>query len=241
MGTEAAAAHPDAVLIAEDRGDEPVGDSVDRERDDSDSRSVTGSVNSKSGDLGQPGEHVAQHDLLVVDDVVPADLGQRRHRGCEGDGPEQIGSSCLLPVWEVGPCHVVERDGVDGAAPAMVGHPAERVPTSDDRPAAERGVQLVGGQGHEVEVLGVVVGTHVDRPVRRQLGGVDEDSPAGSVHPSRKLVNRRNDAGDVRRTRHDQHRDVTRMARQLTIEVVEIEPAVRCRSDVHSANPRPPR
>ena len=36
VGAEAAAAHADAVLVAEDRGDEPVVDPGDRERDDAD-------------------------------------------------------------------------------------------------------------------------------------------------------------------------------------------------------------
>ena len=219
-----------------------MGNAVDRERDHTDRRArVVGAVDAEPGDCAQPCERVAEQQALVIDDAVPADLAQRRRRRGEGDGPEQVGGSRLLPVGKVGPCDVVERDRVDGAAPTMVWRARERVSAPDNRAATERRVQLVRRQRHEVEVLGIVMGTHVDRPVRGQLGGVDEDSPACGMHPSSQFVDRRGDPGDVRCSRHDQHRDPTGMAVELTVEVVEIQPAVGRCTDVHRSDPSPPR
>ena len=130
-----------------------------------------------------------------------------RGRRREGDGAEQVGRAGLLPVGQVGPHDLVERDGVDRAAATMVGRAAEAVSAPDERAATERGVQLVRRQRDEVEVLGVAVGPHVDRPVRGELGGVDEDPPAGGVHPPGQVVDRRDDAGDIRCARHDEQRD----------------------------------
>ena len=103
----------------------------------------------------------------------------------------------------------VGRDGAHRAASHVVGRVGERAPGADQRAGAVRRVQLVGRQGDEVEVTGIVVGPHVDRAVRSELGGVDEDATAGRVHLRGQLVHRLHDPGDVRRTRHGEQRDAT--------------------------------
>ena len=49
-------------------------------------------------------------------------------------------------------------------------------------------------------MAGIVVGAHVDRAVRRELGGVDQDPAAGGVDLLGQLVHWLHDSGDVRGT-----------------------------------------
>ena len=82
-----------------------------------------------------------------------------------------------------------------------------------------------------------MVGPHVDRTVRRQLGGVDHDPSPGGVHPLGEVVDRRHDAGDVRRARHDEQPHPAGVTGELAVEVVEVERAVRLGTDVDGLDP----
>ena len=111
----------------------------------------------------------------------------------------------------------------------------------DQGTGAERGVHLVGGEGDEVEVPRIVVGAHVDRAVGGELGGVDQDAPAGRVHPLGQGVDRRHDAGDVGGAGDGQQRDPPRVAGEQPVQVVLVEGPVRSRAHVDDRGPSPPR
>ena len=94
---------------------------------------------------------------------------------CEGDGPDDVGRPGLLAVGWRRPDHLVQVDEVDGAAAGQ-----ERVAGleegtgSDQGTAAEGRVELVAAEGQ-------VVGLGGQRPVRRELGRVDQDRHAPLV------------------------------------------------------------
>ena len=77
MGAEAPAAHSDAVLVAEDGGDQPVVDPGDRERDDADlvgrPVGVGRTVDREPGHAGQALDRVPGELALVGGDAVEPD------------------------------------------------------------------------------------------------------------------------------------------------------------------------
>ena len=131
-------------------------------------------------------------------DAVEADRGERADRSRHCDRTDHVRTARLFPVGKVGPDDGVGRDGVHRAASSVVGNWSECRPVPDQGTSAVRGVHLVSRHGDEVEMAGIVVGAHVDRPVRRELGGVDEDPATGRVDLLGQLVHRLHDAGDVR-------------------------------------------
>ena len=77
-----------------------------------------------------------------------------------------------MTLRRVCPDDVVERHQLDRATAVQqrrgVAEPADG---PDQRPGAERGVELVAREREEVDARG----GHVDRAVRRELGAVDEE------------------------------------------------------------------
>ncbi len=73
------------------------------------------------------------------------------------------------------------------------------------------------------------MGPHVDRAVRGELGGVDEDAAAGGVDHFGRLMHRLHDARDVRRAGEGEESDAPGVLSQATIEIVDIQRAVRDR------------
>ena len=116
---------------------------------------------------------------------------------------------------------VVTARTVPPPAWSGAGPNADRVP--DEGTGAVRGVHLVGREGDEVEMTGIVVGAHVDRAVRRELGGVDEDPSARGMDLLGQLVHRLHDSGDVRRARHGEQRDATGVLGEAPIEILDIQ------------------
>ena len=193
VGAEAAAAHADAVLVAEDGGDQTMVEAVDGERDDADRvdrRRDRRAVQAQAGDPVQPvrrRSRVSSASWAAIRSS-PIVVEGRRRRG-EATAPRTFG----LPASSRSgrSAHATASgDGDDGAAAAMVGAGANHVAGPIERAGAERGVHLVRRQGDEVEVARVVVGAHVDRAVGGQLGGVDEDAPADGVHLRCQVVDR---------------------------------------------------
>ena len=160
-----------------------------------------------------------------------------RVSGLERDGAEQVGSACLLPVGEVSPRDLIERHRVDGAATAVFGRGSEAVASTDESTAAEWCVQLVGGQGDEVEMPRVVVRPHVDRAMGGELRRVDEDPAADGMDTGGQVMDRRDDAGDVRCSRHDEHAIAAGVAGEESVEILEVECPVGQHADVDGAAP----
>ena len=156
-------------------------------------------------------------------------------------GTEHVGAASLFPVGEVGPGDGLGGDGVHRAPSCVVWRRAERATWPDEGSSAVRGVHLVGREDDEVEVTGIVVGPHVDRAMRGELGGVDEDAAAGGMDLLRQLVHGLHDSGDVGRAGDGEQGDATGVLSEATIEIVDIQRAVRTDTDVHRAEARSPR
>ena len=90
-------------------------------------------------------------------------------------------------------------------------------------------------------MTGVVVGAHGDDPVRRELGGVDEDPPADGVDLLGQAVHRLDHAGHVGRATDGQQRDAAGEAAEVAFEIVLVQRAVGSGADVHDLGPGPPR
>ena len=123
----------------------------------------------------------------------------------------------------------------------MFGRGSEAVASTDESTATEWCVELVGGQGDEVEMPRVVMRSHVDRSVRGELRRVDEDPSADGMYTGGQVMDRRDDAGDVRGSRYDEHSDVAGVAGEESVEIVQIERPVCQRADVDGADPGSPR
>ena len=85
------------------------------------------------------------------------------------------------------------------------------------------------------------MGPHVDRAVRGQLGGVDDDPAAGLVDELGEHVDGWHDARHVRGPADGEDGDATPVAGELGAEVVEVERAVGGGADVDDLGPSPPR
>ena len=96
----------DAVLVAEHRGDEPVVDPGDRERDDADLAIRTrGRRSGREGEAGHPAQsidRVRRELALVGGDAVEPDLGERANGGGHRHRTERR-SGCRPPLGRAGP------------------------------------------------------------------------------------------------------------------------------------------
>ena len=173
-------------------------------------------------------------------DPSTADLGERGQRRGERHGADDVRAPRFLAVGQLRPCHVIQRHRVDRAAAAMVGGCRESVPRTDEGAAAEWGIGLVRRQGEEVQVGGVVVESHVDRPVGGELSSVDEDPPAGGVNLAGQPVDRLHDPGDVGCAGDGEQGDAAGELGEQPVEVVLVERPVGTRADVHATGVGPP-
>ena len=99
-----------------------------------------------------------------------------------------------MPGGTGGPADSVNPGVLHGSAAGQVrGAGVEPVGTADQHPGAERRVELVPGEG---EVVDVVRGD-VDPPVRRQLGGVDDDPGSVFMGEGGQGPDRQDLSGDV--------------------------------------------
>ena len=144
------------------------------------------------------GRVLRQLDLVGGDPIEP-DLGELASRCRERDRADHVRASCLFAVGQVCPHDGVGRDCTHRATSALIGCRAERGPSPDERTRTERRVHLVPRTDEEVEVSGVVVGSHVDRAMGGELSGIDEDPPTDAVDHFRQQVDRLHDSGHVRR------------------------------------------
>ena len=179
--------------------------------------------------------------LLVGGDPVEADGRQPAAAAARATAPTTLGLPPSSRSGRSAHSHVVDGDRPHRAAARLVRAGAEPVAPADQRTGAERRVHLVAGEGDEVEVPGVVVGTHVDGPVGGELGGVDQDPPADGVHPLGQVVHRRDHAGHVRRAGDGQQSDPPGVEGEQPVEVVEVERPVGQGPHVHHPGPGPPR
>ncbi len=194
MGAEAAVAHADAVLGAEPGGDQRVGHALDDEgRDRQRLGSPRGAEQPDAVDrrAARRGARPAMASSWARMAAQPI-ARQLVDGGVEGDRAEHVGRARLLALGRVGPHHLVEVDEVDGAAAGQ-----ERVAAREGRPRADEHARAEG-RVHLVAAPGDEVGLGGQRPVRSELGGVDEHRHAPVVGGGDDGVERREPAGDVR-------------------------------------------
>jgi hypothetical protein len=143
-------------------------------------------------DRGEPAPQLCGERRVVRGDPLRADARQLGDRRREGDGADHVRRASLLAVGEsLRPDDLVEVHEVDRAATGeervAVGEGGAR---ADERPGAVRRVHLVAAERDEVGAGG-------KRPVRRELGRVDEDGHAALVGGSDDVVERGQPAGHV--------------------------------------------
>ena len=123
----------------------------------------------------------------------------------------------------------------------MVWRRAERAAEADEGAGAVRGVHLVSRQRDEVQMSGVVMGPHVDRAVRGELGRIDEDAAPGGVDLLSQQMHGLHHSRDIRCAGEGEEGDAAGVLGQPTIEVIDIERAVRTDAHVDRADPCSPR
>ena len=160
----------------EPRRDERVMHAVDGEGRERQHRLVIGGPEQvHAGDALEPGTELVCELTVVRHDRLPADARQLVDRGVERDRAEHVGRAGFLAFGRIAPHDLVEVHEVDGAAAGeeriAFGEGGAR---TDERARAERRVHLVAAPRHEV-------GGRGDRPVRRELGRIEEYGHAALV------------------------------------------------------------
>ena len=162
----------------------------------------------RAGQVGQPGQQPVEQRALVRLDArpaVPGDAGARRGQRVHADG---VGRPRLVPLRHGGPGHAEPVAVVEhlpgGAAARQVGRRGlQPVGPADQRARTERGVELVPGEHHVVDVER----GDVDPPVRGELRGVQHDARAVPSGDRGQFGDRPELTGDVGRAgEHDQAR-----------------------------------
>ena len=85
-------------------------------------------------------------------------VGERADGCRHGDRTHDVRAAGLFPVGKVGPDDGVGRDGAHRAASSVIGCGSEGGAGPDQGAGSVRGVHLVGREGDEVEMAGIVVG-----------------------------------------------------------------------------------
>ena len=174
VGAEPAVPHPDAVLGRQVGGDAARGPAGDREALH---RHAVRCCRARSAAASRPApcaRPAASRSSSARSCAGPGPVQHRRERPAglgERGGAEDVRGARLVPVRRGRPASVPSRStSRDGAAARQVrGGGVEPVAAPDQRPRAERGVELVPGQRDVVDASR----GEVDAAVRGELRGVD--------------------------------------------------------------------
>ena len=202
MGAEAAVADADRVLRTEDRGEQRVAVAGQGERRHAHAVDVvagqSASCSRPGTDARPPRSRSASARSCAATASIPS-APSARQAAPSATAPTTFGRPGLVALRRVGPDDAVERHELDRAAAVQqrrgVAEPADG---PDERAGAERRVELVAREREEVDARG----GHVDRPVRRELRGVDEQPRAVAMRDGGEPRERPHLAGDVRRAGH---------------------------------------
>ena len=244
LGAEAAAADPDAVLVAEDGGERSVLDAVDGERHDADavdastsgacrwtpgsapSRAVTCRTRRRSWSATRSRPTASQS----------LDGRRQRHRA------EDVRAAALLPIGQLGPAHVVERDGLDrpAAGDGAAWGGTRRAARSARRCRTAR-TPCAPESATKSRCPGSSCGRRSIGRWAASWAASTMMSPPTACTRSAIVVDPGHDAGHVRRAGDAQHADPTGVAGEQLVEVVLVERAVGCGPDVDDPGPLAPR
>ncbi|EPH45474.1 putative cysteine desulfurase [Streptomyces aurantiacus JA 4570] len=203
---EQAVAHPDAVLGGQRRREVRAVPAVHHERDDADARRVVPEQREHPHlrHRRETGADRADQVPLPLHERVEPGLVEGLAGGGDGVRADDVGRPRLVPGGRVVPLDVhspvgAPRDLPRGAAAREVRLGAlQPVGPAREHSGAERGVQLVPGEGDPVDVQL----PYVHRVVGRELGGVEDDAGAVGVRGGGQLAHRPQLAGDVRGAGH---------------------------------------
>ena len=98
----------------------------------------------------------------------------------------------------------------------------------------------MGRNDDKIQVFRVVVGLHVHLPVRRKLCGVHQNPCAHGVRLARQAVDRLDEPADVGRAGDRDQGNPAGVLRQLAVEVLLVQPALRRGQHVHDGMPSAP-
>ncbi|CAM4525731.1 hypothetical protein NONI108955_43305 [Nocardia ninae] len=147
---EAAVADADAVFGGQIGGDVAGDETVQGEGDDADGIGGVG-PDAQQVDAGDRGEAVAQpvgEVVFVGGEGFRIDLTERVTSGGERGGPEHVGRTTLVALRRLRPFGARSGDLADRATTGEVRlGVVEPVAAADEHARAERGVQLVAGEG----------------------------------------------------------------------------------------------
>ena len=202
LRAETAAAHSDSGLVAEDRGDQPVGQRADVERDDADTVAalpeLARPVDGHAGNRPQPLERVSRQRRLVARDAsMPASISACAAAAI-ATAPTTFGLPASSRSGRPAQCTCRTSRSRPSRRPVLRLALRGTRRAADQRASAERRIHLVRRERDEVEMLRVAVRPDVDAPVRRKLRGIDENPRADGVRLSRETMDRLDEAGDVR-------------------------------------------
>ena len=160
---------------------------------------VTPSISLESFDEEGPDGVFVRVPFLLVQGRD--DLGGPGQRRCA----EDVGGPAFVPGGAGGPADGVQPRLAHGAAAGKVRCAGvEPVRPAHEDAGAERGVQLVAGEGEVIDV----VRADVDPPVRGELRRVHDDPGAVFVGQRGQAADRQDFAGDVGGAGHGQEADV---------------------------------
>ena len=203
MGAEAAVAHADGVLGAQDRGQQRVAVALELEgrqrRHGRRSRRATARAAAAPARRASPAARRADEAHARAPATAShTELAEDPARRPERDRAHDVRRAGLVALGRIGPHDVVERDELDRPAAAQQRLAAlEGATAGDERAGPERRVELVPRQREVVDARA----RHVDGAMRRELGGVDEELGAVVVRDRGELGQRPHLAGDVRGAR----------------------------------------
>ena len=127
----------------------------------------------------ETGHESSGERVLVTCDAREPELAEGGGRAAIATAPGHVRGPGLVAVRPSQERRATARDGADRATadePRL--RPRRGGRRCDEDAGAVGGVHLVAREGEQVEVAGVIVGPHVDGPVRDELRGVDGDARA---------------------------------------------------------------
>ena len=187
-------------------------------------------------------DRMRDEHMLVFGDALHAHAAERVDGGGQRDGAGHVGRAGFLPRGRGRPGDEIQFDDVDHAAADHVGFARGEVFLRTDQHADAVGrVHLVRRVGDEIDVSRIAVRQHVDAAVRCELRRVDEHQRVICVCERGHVVNRVDDARDVRGAGGGEEAHMSLVGFEGRAQFVHVEVAPVVDPDMHHLRVAAPR